>query len=97
MLMRRFTFSMAPDAPPVAMTTGATIHTTTGLYTTMQPRVHSDAAGGAQAQAQAAQQEQQQGVTAAAPTPAAAAAAARDVREVVAMAFTEPPAPPAAQ
>lgn len=38
MLMRRYEFSMAPDAPPVSMTTGATIHTTNGLYMSIQPR-----------------------------------------------------------
>lgn len=31
MLMRRFNFQMAPGAPKVEMTTGATIHTTAGL------------------------------------------------------------------
>ncbi|KAG8060758.1 hypothetical protein GUJ93_ZPchr0002g23913 [Zizania palustris] len=30
MLVRRFDFQMAPGAPPVEMTTGATIHTTEG-------------------------------------------------------------------
>lgn len=30
MLVRRFDFAPAPDAPPVGMTTGATIHTTNG-------------------------------------------------------------------
>ena len=38
MLMRRFEFHMAPDAPPVGMTTGATIHTTSGLHMTITPR-----------------------------------------------------------
>lgn len=32
MLFRRFDFERAPDAPPVGMTTGATIHTTNGLW-----------------------------------------------------------------
>lgn len=39
MLVRRFDFARAPDAPAVGMTTGATIHTTEGLWLTMQPRV----------------------------------------------------------
>jgi len=38
MLSRRYEFSLAPDAPPVAMTTGATIHTTNGLYMSITPR-----------------------------------------------------------
>lgn len=38
MLLRRFDFAMAPNAPPVGMTTGATIHTTNGLYMTVKPR-----------------------------------------------------------
>eukprot|EP00798_Chlamydomonas_sp_ICE-L_P019303 gene19303-25951_t len=40
MLMRRYEFNMAPDAPPVGMTTGATIHTTNGLHMTITPRVN---------------------------------------------------------
>ncbi|CAM6102442.1 unnamed protein product [Calypogeia fissa] len=32
MIVRRFDFEMAPDAPPVTMTTGATIHTSDGLH-----------------------------------------------------------------
>eukprot|EP00850_Spirogloea_muscicola_P007764 SM000040S14776 [mRNA] locus=s40:252418:258515:- [translate_table: standard] len=32
MLVRRFDFKLAPGAPPVGMTTGATIHTTDGLH-----------------------------------------------------------------
>jgi beta-ring hydroxylase len=32
MIVRRFDFEMAPDAPPVTMTTGATIHTSNGLH-----------------------------------------------------------------
>ncbi|KAF5831105.1 cytochrome P450 [Dunaliella salina] len=38
MLFRRYEFSLAPDAPPVGMTTGATIHTTEGLYMSITPR-----------------------------------------------------------
>ncbi|CAA0841109.1 Protein LUTEIN DEFICIENT 5- chloroplastic [Striga hermonthica] len=38
MLVRRFDFQMAPGAPPVKMTTGATIHTTEGLKMTVTPR-----------------------------------------------------------
>lgn len=41
MLTRRFTFTLAPDSPPVTMTTGATIHTTAGLYMNVTPRDHS--------------------------------------------------------
>lgn len=36
MLVRRFDFELAPEAPPVKMTTGATIHTTNGLV--MRPK-----------------------------------------------------------
>jgi hypothetical protein len=42
MLQRRFTFELDPDAPPVAMTTGATIHTTEGLNVKLHVRSHSD-------------------------------------------------------
>ncbi|KAK6156432.1 hypothetical protein DH2020_010680 [Rehmannia glutinosa] len=38
MLVRRFDFQMALGAPPVKMTTGATIHTTEGLKMTVTPR-----------------------------------------------------------
>ncbi|XP_075485807.1 protein LUTEIN DEFICIENT 5, chloroplastic-like isoform X1 [Primulina tabacum] len=38
MLVRRFNFQMALGAPPVKMTTGATIHTTEGLTMTVTPR-----------------------------------------------------------
>lgn len=38
MLVRRFDMSRPADAPPVGMTTGATIHTTNGLYLNMTPR-----------------------------------------------------------
>ncbi|XP_072968494.1 protein LUTEIN DEFICIENT 5, chloroplastic [Typha angustifolia] len=38
MLVRRFNFQMAPGAPPVEMTTGATIHTTEGLQMTVTRR-----------------------------------------------------------
>ncbi|KAL3654010.1 hypothetical protein CASFOL_003691 [Castilleja foliolosa] len=38
MLVRRFDFQMASGAPPVKMTTGATIHTTEGLKMTVTPR-----------------------------------------------------------
>jgi len=39
MLVRRFDFEMAPDAPEVGMTTGATIHTTNGLHLVPKRRV----------------------------------------------------------
>ncbi|KAB1213608.1 Protein LUTEIN DEFICIENT 5, chloroplastic [Morella rubra] len=39
MLVRRFNFQMALGAPPVEMTTGATIHTTKGLKMTVTRRV----------------------------------------------------------
>ncbi|PSC75082.1 cytochrome P450 superfamily [Micractinium conductrix] len=50
MLIRRFDFERAPDAPPVAMTTGATIHTTNGLWLVpkarqMQQEQHAAGAG----------------------------------------------------
>ncbi|KAG7598923.1 Cytochrome P450 [Arabidopsis suecica] len=38
MLIRRFDFQTAPGAPPVKMTTGATIHTTEGLRLTVTKR-----------------------------------------------------------
>ncbi|VVA93247.1 unnamed protein product [Arabis nemorensis] len=38
MLIRRFNFQIAPGAPPVKMTTGATIHTTEGLKLTVTHR-----------------------------------------------------------
>lgn len=38
MFLRRFEFDMAPDAPEVGMTTGATIHTTNGLWMSVRPR-----------------------------------------------------------
>ncbi|KIZ06958.1 hypothetical protein MNEG_0987 [Monoraphidium neglectum] len=38
MLLRRFEFERAPDAPPVGMTTGATIHTTNGLWMSIKQR-----------------------------------------------------------
>lgn len=38
MLVRRFDFQIAIGAPPVKMTTGATIHTTEGLTMTVTPR-----------------------------------------------------------
>ncbi|KNA19445.1 hypothetical protein SOVF_061630 [Spinacia oleracea] len=37
-LVRRFDFELAPDAPPVKMTTGATIHTTNGLMMRVRHR-----------------------------------------------------------
>jgi hypothetical protein len=42
MLQRRFTFELDPEAPPVAMTTGATIHTTEGLNVKLRVRAHAD-------------------------------------------------------
>jgi beta-ring hydroxylase len=39
MLMRRYDFIRPANAPPVGMTTGATIHTTEGLMMLVQPRV----------------------------------------------------------
>ncbi|KAF7081387.1 hypothetical protein CFC21_085334 [Triticum aestivum] len=39
MLVKRFDFHMAPGAPPVEMTTGATIHTTKGLNMTVTRRI----------------------------------------------------------
>ncbi|KAK9062817.1 hypothetical protein SSX86_020007 [Deinandra increscens subsp. villosa] len=41
MLVRRFNFQMALGAPPVKMTTGATIHTTEGLNMTVTRRMKS--------------------------------------------------------
>jgi beta-ring hydroxylase len=41
-LMRRFDFSRPEDAPEVGMTTGATIHTTNGLYLKPTPRKHAE-------------------------------------------------------
>nr|ACJ83749.1 unknown [Medicago truncatula]AFK49118.1 unknown [Medicago truncatula] len=39
MLVRRFNFQMAVGAPPVVMTTGATIHTTQGLNMAVTRRI----------------------------------------------------------
>ncbi|EIE27810.1 cytochrome P450 [Coccomyxa subellipsoidea C-169] len=41
-LLRRFEFRMAPGAPPVNMTTGATIHTSEGLLMQVVPRTITD-------------------------------------------------------
>ncbi|CAA7403309.1 unnamed protein product [Spirodela intermedia] len=41
MLVRQFDFHMAPGAPPVEMTTGATIHTTEGLKMTVTRRTRA--------------------------------------------------------
>ena len=38
MLVRRFNFRLDPAAPPVGMTTGATIHTSAGLHMFLTPR-----------------------------------------------------------
>ncbi|CAM6075323.1 unnamed protein product [Sphagnum tenellum] len=40
MLVRRFSFKLTVGAPPVGMTTGATIHTTAGLHMTVTRRSH---------------------------------------------------------
>jgi beta-ring hydroxylase len=45
-LLRRFDFARPADAPPVGMTTGATIHTTQGLYLTATPRRDLGGGGG---------------------------------------------------
>ncbi|CAK0785609.1 hypothetical protein CVIRNUC_008820 [Coccomyxa viridis] len=44
-LLRRFDFQMAPGAPAVGMTTGATIHTSDGLVMELMPRVHNELNG----------------------------------------------------
>ncbi|XP_024376898.1 protein LUTEIN DEFICIENT 5, chloroplastic [Physcomitrium patens] len=45
MLVRRFEFALAPDAPPVGMTTGATIHTSNGLHmSVVRRKIKSDSA-----------------------------------------------------
>lgn len=41
-LLRRFTLRKPADALPVGMTTGATIHTTAGLWMELHPRVPGD-------------------------------------------------------
>ncbi|MEW5298950.1 MAG: hypothetical protein WDW36_002019 [Sanguina aurantia] len=38
MLTRRYDFTLDPNGPAVGMTTGATIHTTAGLFMNMKPR-----------------------------------------------------------
>ena len=38
MLARRYDFRLDPAAPPVGMTTGATIHTSAGLHMFLTPR-----------------------------------------------------------
>ncbi|KAK9673396.1 hypothetical protein RND81_12G165000 [Saponaria officinalis] len=40
MLVRRFDFQLAPEGPPVKMTTGATIHTTNGLVMKVRRRTY---------------------------------------------------------
>ena len=40
MLVRRFDFRIDPDAAPVGMTSGATIHTSGGLHMFLTPRTH---------------------------------------------------------
>jgi len=40
MLVRRYDFRLDPAAPPVGMTTGATIHTSAGLHMFLTPRTH---------------------------------------------------------
>ena len=40
MLVRRYDFRLAPAAPRVGMTTGATIHTSAGLHMFLTPRKH---------------------------------------------------------
>jgi carotene epsilon-monooxygenase len=52
-LLRRFEFQMVPGQQ-INMTTGATIHTTDGLYMTIKERAGAPAAGGAPAAAVAA-------------------------------------------
>ena len=46
MLVRRFDFAMAPGAPAVGMTTGATIHTTEGLWMNVTPVEQGGGGGG---------------------------------------------------
>jgi beta-ring hydroxylase len=74
-LLRRFDFKRAPGAPPVSMTTGATIHTTEGLYLTATPRVLPPRAGGGSGGGGAVGEEVA-GVAAAAAAGAAAAGVA---------------------
>jgi beta-ring hydroxylase len=101
MLVRRFDFTRDPDAPPVGMTTGATIHTTNGLWLRVAPRADLEEMRRREAEAAAANGDThnvgQHGQHAEAasgggcPYHAAAAAAAgkqRDVKEV-ALAFTD--------
>ena len=42
MLVRRYDFRLDPAAPPVGMTTGATIHTSAGLHMFLTPRTHPE-------------------------------------------------------
>jgi len=51
MLMRRYEFTLDPEAPPVGMTTGATIHTTAGLNMKITPRKVAPSQGMAHAAA----------------------------------------------
>jgi beta-ring hydroxylase len=56
MMMRRFEFVRGADAPAVGMTTGATIHTTNGLW--LQPKRRQHAGGEAPPAAPTAAQQQ---------------------------------------
>lgn len=76
MLVSRFDFWRGEDAPEVGMTTGATIHTTNGLWLRMKPREGGPADG-------------EGGVVTAAAAAAAAAAATTAAQPEVAMAFTD--------
>jgi hypothetical protein len=80
MLVRRFDFERAPDAPAVEMTTGATIHTTSGLWLSIKPRqVPEEPVATAVASATVA-------------VAAAAAAAGMAEQRELALAFTDAPA-----
>ena len=76
MLVRRFDFAFAPDAPPVSMTTGATIHTTNGLWLSPKPRADLEEVRQREAAAAAAQGGSSAAVPQAEPAAAAAAAGA---------------------
>lgn len=43
---QQFDFALAEGAPPVGMTTGATIHTSSGLMLRLTKRKHDGASGG---------------------------------------------------
>ena len=63
-LLRRFDFEVPPGAPEVAMTTGATIHTSAGLWLTPVKRALGNGAGGENAAAVVVVKEEEEAAAA---------------------------------